>query len=282
MTPLTLALPKGRMHDNVVRLLADAGIELRQSPRGYRPEVSLPDVATKVLKPQSIVQMVHAGVRDCGFAGADWIRELGAEVVEILDTGLDPVRIVAAAPTDLLVDGALPDRSLVVASEYRRLTEAWMRDRDSFVRSYGATEVLPPEDADCIVDNTATGSTLRANNLEIVDELMRSSTRFIASRQACADPARKARIDEIALLLSSVLQARTRVMIEVNVARDRLDAVLGVLPSMRRPTVAELAQGEGFAVRSAVPRTELARVVPLLKDKGGTDIVVTEFAGIVP
>lgn len=282
MAQLKLALPKGRMHDNVVRLLDDAGIQLRVSPRGYRPTVSLADVETKILKPQSIVEMVHAGTRDVGFAGADWVAELQADVVEVLDTGLDPVRVVAAAPVDLLVDGQLPDRPLVVASEYLRLTRAWARPQDRVIRSYGATEVLPPEDADCIVDNTATGSTLRANNLQIVHEVMRSSTRFIAHPAAWNDPAKRARIEEVALLLSAVLEARPRVMIEVNVTREQLDALLDVLPSMRQPTVAELAHDSGFAVRSAVPRSQLAVVVPRLKSVGGTDIVWTEIAGIVP
>jgi len=282
MAQLKLALPKGRMHDKVVRLLDDAGVELRVSPRGYRPTVSLPDVETKILKPQSIVEMVHAGTRDLGFAGADWIAELQADVVEVLDTRLDPVRVVAAAPVDLLEDDQLPDRPLVVASEYVRLTTAWARPQDRVVRSYGATEVLPPEDADCIVDNTATGSTLRANNLQIVDELMRSSTRLVAHPRSMEDPGKRARIEELALMISAVIDARDRVMVEVNVARDALESLLDVLPSMRQPTVAELAHDSGFAVRAAIPRRELAVVVPRLKSVGGTDIVWTEIAGIVP
>ncbi len=279
---LELALPKGRMYDGVVRLLADAGVTVRESPRGYRPLVSLPEVATKVLKPQSIVEMVHAGTRDLGFAGADWIAELGADLVEVLDTGLDPVRVVAAAPRELVEDGRLPARPLRCASEYEQLTRRWMRPGDTFFRSWGATEVLPPEDADVIVDNTATGSTLRANNLVIVGELLRSSTRLVASRQAMDDPARRARVEEIALILGSVLTARARVMVEVNVARRALEALLEVLPCMREPTISELARGAGFAVKAAVPRADLAVVVPRLKAVGGSDIVVTELAGIVP
>ncbi|MEN0065375.1 MAG: ATP phosphoribosyltransferase [Myxococcota bacterium] len=282
MSQLKLALPKGRMHENVVRLLDDAGIQLRVSPRGYRPTVSLTDVETKILKPQSIVEMIHTGTRDLGFAGADWIAELQVDVVEVLDTKLDPVRVVAAAPVDLLENGKLPDRPLVVASEYMRLTQAWARPGDRVVRSYGATEVLPPEDADCIVDNTATGSTLRANNLQIVHELMRSSTRLIANSRAMEDPGKRARIEEIGLMLSAVIEARPRVMVEVNVSREALEQLLDVLPSMRQPTVAELAHGSGFAVRSAIPRGDLPLVVPRLKSVGGTDIVWTEIAGIVP
>lgn len=282
---IRLALPKGRMQDGVLALLAHAGISVRASARGYRPVVSLDHVETKVLKPQNVVEMLHTGTRDVGFCGADWIAELDADVVEVLDTKLDPVRIVAAAPTDLLVDGALPAQPLVVASEYQRLTRAWIEARGldaTFVRSYGATEVFPPEDADCIVDNTATGSTLRANQLQIVEDLMRSSTRLVASRRAMDDPARRDRIEALALLLSAVVEARNRVMIEVNVTEQALAAVLDVVPGMKEPTVSPLARSSGYAVKAAVYRSELPRVVPQLRARGGTDIVVTELAGVLP
>jgi ATP phosphoribosyltransferase len=281
---LRLAVPKGRMHDNVVSLLADAGIGLRASTRSYRPETNLPGVEVKVLKPQNIVEMLHLGSRDIGFAGADWVAELGSELVELLDTGSDPVRVVAAAPVALLDDGRLPRRPLVVASEYERLTRGWIAARGldaTFVRSYGATEVFPPEDADCIVDNTATGSTLQANGLQIVDELMRSSTRLYANPRALADPAKREAVERFVLLVRSVLDARGRVMVEVNVTAECLERVIEALPSMREPTISTLHGGAGYAVKSAVPRAALARVIPEVKARGGTDIVVTRLAQIV-
>src|SRR5213593_5269314 len=121
-----LGLPKGRMEQAVLTLLADAGIRVRPSARGYRPDVSLAGAEAKMLKPQNIVEMLALGSRDIGFAGADWVAELEANVVELLDTGLDPVQVVAATPQTLLVDGHLPDRRLVVASEYERLAERWI------------------------------------------------------------------------------------------------------------------------------------------------------------
>ena len=281
---LRLAIPKGRMETGVVSLLAEAGMKLTQTARSYRPDVSLPSCEVKVLKPQNIVEMLHAGSRDVGFAGADWVAELDGDLVELVDTGLDPVRVVAAAPSAIVgQDGSLPRGPLVVASEYERLTTRWIADRGldaRFVRSYGATEVFPPEDADLIVDNTATGSTLRANALEIVDELMTSSTRLYASPRAL-DTHREA-IDRLVLLVRSVLEARRRVMVEVNVEPDRLEALLAVLPCMRQPTVSQLAGGAGFAVKAAVPRSDLPTVVPKLKAAGGTDVVVPQIAQIVP
>jgi ATP phosphoribosyltransferase len=150
------------------------------------------------------------------------------------------------------------------------------------VRSYGATEVFPPEDADCIVDNMATGETLRANGLVIVDELMRSSTRLYANPHALERSAKRERIERLVLLLRSVLDARQRVMLEVNVPADRLEAVIAVLPSMREPTMAPLHGDQGFAVKAAVPRHDLPTVIPEIKARGGTDIVVTALAQIVP
>jgi len=283
---LRLGLPKGRMHDGVITLLHDAGIRVANTARGYRPSITLAGCEVKILKPQNIVEMLHAGSRDLGFAGADWVAELDGRLVELVDTGLDPVRVVAAAPRTILdADGELPARHLVVASEYERLTRRWIDQRDldaTFVHSYGATEVFPPEDADLIVDNTATGSTLEANGLDVVDELMGSSTRLYANEAALDDPERREIIDRLVLLIRSVLEARKRVMVEVNVSAERLPALLEVLPCMRQPTISTLAGDEGFAVKAAVPRTELPDVIPKLTECGGTDVVVTRLDQIVP
>jgi len=282
---LRLALPKGRMHAGVVQLLTDAGVEVRGESRGYRASLSLPGCEAKLLKPQSIVEMLQSGTRDAGFAGADWVAELGADPVEVLDTGLDPVSVVAAAPTAFLVDGALPRRSMTIASEYVALTKRWVLDSGldaRVVRSYGATEVFPPEDADFIVDNTATGSTLRANGLTVFEELMRSSTRLYASRDAWADPSRRSVIEELALLVNAVLEARSRVLIEINISAADLESLVAMVPCMREPTVARLHGDAGFAVKAAVPRRDLAELVPRIRAAGGTDIIVTEPSQIVP
>ncbi|MBM4394410.1 MAG: ATP phosphoribosyltransferase [Deltaproteobacteria bacterium] len=284
MSVLRLALPKGRMQEGIFSLLADSGLKVRAGARAYRPTVSIPGFDAKILKPQNVIGMLAAGLRDAGFAGADWVAELGADLVEVLDTGLDPVRLVAAAPAGFLEEGRLPTRHVVVASEYERLTLAWIRDKGldaRFVKSWGATEVFPPEDADCIVDLVQSGDTLRANGLYVVDELSRSSTRLYASRSAWADPGRRAAIDRLALLVRSVLEARGRVMVEVNVAADRLEAVVAVLPCMREPTISKLHHEGGYAVKAAVPRADLPRVIPEIKAAGGSDIVVTALAQIV-
>ena len=283
---IRIGLPKGRMQDGVLALLGDAGVNVRLGGRSYRPVVSWSGFQAKLLKPQNVVKMLHTGSRDIGFAGADWVAELGADLVELLDTGLDPVQVVAAAPAALLVEGELPaNRPLVVASEYVRLAERWIADQPFqaiFVRSYGATEVFPPEDADLIVDNAATGSTLRENRLVVVDTLMHSSTRLYANGAALADPARSGPIKDLVLLLTSVLEARSRVMLELNVSEADFDRVVSVLPCMREPTVSRLHGESGYAVRAAVPRRGLPALLLEVKVLGGTDLVVSQPQQIVP
>ncbi len=281
---LRLALPKGRMQDEVLKLMADAGLPVRLGGREYRPTVAAGRFNSKILKPQNIIEMLAAGSRDVGFAGADWVRELDADVVELLDTGFDPVRLIAAAPASLLENGHLPRRQLLVASEYASLTANWIARRGidaKFVRSYGATEVFPPEDADLIVDNSATGATLAANGLTIVDMLMTSSTRVYASPSALEIPARRAAIEGFTMLLRAALDARRRVMLEVNVTAAALEAVCAALPCMREPTISPLHGDAGFAVKAAVERSALPVVVPAIKARGGTDIVITALAQIV-
>lgn len=280
-----LALPKGRIEAGVLTLMTDAGLEVRTGGRSYRPHLSVPGFEVKLLKPQNIVEMLAAGTRDVGFAGADWVAEKDADLVELLDTGLDSVELVAAAPSSVLDEGALPDRRMTVASEYQRLTRAWIEQRGiraDFVRSYGATEVFPPEDADVIVDITATGETLSANGLTIIDRLMSSSTRLYASREAISAPDKKTAIESLVLGLESVLEARRRVMVELNVSESLLEQVIAVLPRMREPTISTLHGEEGMAVKAAVPRPELPLLIPMLKERGATDIVVSRLEQIVP
>lgn len=285
VTAVRLGLPKGRMQAGVLRLMTEAGMDLAVNERDYRPSGQVYGLDVKVLKPQNIVEMLEAGSRDLGFAGADWVAELGVDLVEVLDTGLDPVHIVAAAPVSILENGGLPKRHLVVASEYASITTSWIQNKGldaSFVRSYGATEVFPPEDADCIVDNSATGSTLRANGLAIVDDLMYSTTRLYANPRALEDPIKRERIEWFTLLCESVLNARRRVMLEVNVDAARLESLIEILPAMKEPTVARLMGDSGYAVKVAAPRSSLHSLIPAIRARGGTGIIITQPSQIVP
>ncbi|MDP2875332.1 MAG: ATP phosphoribosyltransferase [Holophaga sp.] len=280
---IKLALPKGRMAEGVLQLMSEAGMKVLANGRNYRPLCSDPRFELKILKPQDIVRMVELGRHDLAFAGYDWVIELGASVEELLDTELDSVRIVAAAPNEFVASGELRTRPIVVASEYERITTQWLAKEGFdavFVRSHGATEVFPPEDADLIVDNTATGRTLVENGLTEIATLMRSSTRLIANPSLMQGPNREV-VEEFLLLMRSVLDARKRVMLEMNVSAAALEAVLRELPCMRRPTVMPLSGDGGFAVKSAVLRADVARSIPRLKAAGATDILEYPFSKVV-
>lgn len=360
-----LALPKGHMQVEVCRLLEDAGVRMTLgNARGYRPSIPLPNYDVKLLKPQNILGMLLAGTRDIGFAGGDWVEELSITgLVEVLDTGLDPVRIVAASPDpNILTKGVgLGGRKLIVATEYCGLTQKWLAEMKidaTVLRSYGATESLPPEDADLIVDNAATGSTLKvrdrarlatslcfaaaaradlparththtcfsastcllpncaqANNLEIMATLMKSTTRLYASAAAWAQPAKRVRIERLAMLLKAVLEARKRLMVTFNIPKDGLETILEALPAcvdpltallhsldeeiasilrhthppphslsnrrMRAPTVSPLHHNLGYSIQIAAPTSDVPTLIPKIKAAGGTDIVVSTIRMLV-
>lgn len=281
---LKLTLPKGRIQEKVMRLLEQIGLSFTFNSRSYRPVCSDPTIEVKLLKPQNIPNLVALGRHDCGFTGKDWVLEQEADVVEWMDLGFDPVRIVAAVPEDLVQNDGYKNRKIVVASEYRKLTLDYIQKQGLnavFIQTYGATEALPPEDADMIVDNTSTGSTLRQNRLTIVDELMRSTTRFICNKELLDDPWKRRKMEEIQMLMKSAMQAEAKVLLEMNVPKEAFDRVVNNLPCMRSPTVSPLYNDEGFAVKIAVPSKEVPTLIPQLVAAGARDILEYKLEKIV-
>ncbi len=281
---LKLVLPKGRIQIAVQAALAECGITLSGAERTYRPSVNVDGIQVKLLKSQNIPPLLALGQHDCGFAGADWVKEQDADVVELLDLGFDPVKIVAAIPEDQDWD-AIRQRPIIAVSEYRRLTTDWLKGLGvdfTFVRSYGATEVFPPEDADLVVDNTATGATLRANRLQIVETVMESTTRFLAHPAALEDMEKRESIENLVVLLRGVLASKKRVLLEMNAPPASLDTVVGLLPAMKSPTVSKLHREEGFSVRAAVPMSAVRTLVPQLLAAGATDILELPIRKIIP
>lgn len=278
-----LAVPKGRIQDGVAALLADAGLPLKSGARSYRPSVPAGGPEVKILKPQNIPELVALGVYDAGFTGSDWVKETGARVTELLDTGLDPVRIVAAVPAGVTL-ARLRRRRILAASEYPRLAGAFLRAKGldfHLLKTYGATEVFPPEDADLIVDNCATGQTLAQNGLEILAELAASTTRFIASPNAMKDPAKATVLRDLAGVMQGVLAARERVLLEMNVDGRRLEALVKALPAMKSPTVQPL-HGGGYAVKVAVRKGEVRALLPRIRALGATDILEYALRKVLP
>jgi ATP phosphoribosyltransferase len=281
MPSLKIIIPKGRLHGKVVDLLNDCGYGIETDERVYIPRVADGEIEAKLLKPQNIPRLIELGSHDAGFCGYDWIRETAADVVEILDLGFNPVKIVAAAPF------AFTGRkrgSIVAASEYEMLARRFLEKRYRkyiFIRTFGATEVFPPDDADIIIDNMASGRTLKEHGLKVIATLLLSSTRFIANRRALQDPRKRDKIEQMKTLFKAVIDARERVMLEMNVAEDKLAEVVKALPCMRAPTVSPLFGGKGYSVKTAIKKHEAAGLITLLKKMGANDILETEFRKVV-
>lgn len=283
MKKLSMVIPKGRIFDKVSILLQEAGIGLISNHRVYVPHIQDPEIEAKIMKPQNIAQLIELGSHDVGFTGFDWIKETEAEVEQLLDLEFDPVKVVSAVP-EYKEPNALYRNKIVVASEYENISRKYLEQAGYdflLLRTFGATEAFPPQDADMIIDNVSTGQTLEDHSLKILDEILESSTRMIANRESLKDPEKKEKIEELVLLFQAVLNARQRVMLEMNVPKDKLEAVIQILPCMRAPTVAPLYQESGFSVKSAVERRKTLKLIPCLKKMGATDILEYEFRKVV-
>jgi ATP phosphoribosyltransferase len=293
MENLRVLVPKGRIFDNVAALFADAGFPISLADRTYRPSLAADWLDAKIMKPQNVGELLELGSHDAGFTGIDWIKESGADVVEVLDLGFDRVRIVAAVPSNMsssaeAIKAALKNKHFVVATEYVNLAESWLKKNGynyRILRTYGATEVFPPDDADMIIDNTSSGQTLKDNGLIIIDTILESSTRFVASKAAMANAEKRGRIEELAMLFKAVLEGRRRVMLEMNFTKESFEAIASgkeKLPAMRSPTVAPLYGDSGYAVKIAVNKDEIPELIPRLKKLGAQDIVEYDLRKVVP
>jgi len=283
MNKLSMVIPKGRIFKKVVGLLNDASLGFEANDRLYVPHIGDPEIEGKIMKPQNIARLIELGSHDVGFTGFDWVVESGAEVVELMDLKFDPVKIVAAIP-EAMNENKLMQRKILVASEYEKISSQFLTNKgyDYFlIRTFGATEAYPPEDADMIIDNISTGQTLKDHKLKIVDEIMTSSTRFIANAESLNETWKKEKIEELVMLFQSVLNAKDRVMLEMNVPAEKLDEIVNILPCMRAPTVAPLFEGQGYAVKSAVRKEETVKLIPQLKKIGATDILEFEFKKVI-
>ncbi len=275
MTILKIAIPKGKLQPAISELLVDIGIKLYGDARNYRPGCSDERLEVKLLKGQNIPSLIEIGQHDIGFAGLDWVAEQDADVEVINNLGFNPVQIVACIPEDWDVE-ELRQRPIIVATEYMTLAKQYL-DKQGFdyqlIRSYGATEVFPPEDADMVIDNTSTGTTIKANRLKIIDTVYRSSTQFIANKDTLKNPQKRAIIDDILLLMNGVLNARERVLLEMNCPKSVVSDIVELLPAMRSPTVSELYNSDAYSIRAAIPTQSAPSLIPQLIAAGAVDIL---------
>ena len=284
MEKLRILVPKGRIFENISRLFSESGFPFSLSDRTYRPALGADWLDAKIMKPQNVGELLELGSHDAGFTGIDWILENRANVEEILDLGFDKVKLVAAIPAGVSEED-LKSRKIVVATEYVNLSEAWLRQGSwsyRLLRTHGATEVFPPDDADMIIDNTSSGQTLRDNGLKIIATLMESSTRFVASKAAMANAEKRKRIEELAMLFKAVLDGRDRVILEMNVTKEKFQEMIKDLPAMRSPTVAPLYGEDGYAIKIAVKKNEIPDLIPRLKKAGATDILEYDLRKVIP
>ncbi|HID23756.1 MAG TPA: ATP phosphoribosyltransferase, partial [Planctomycetaceae bacterium] len=251
------------------------------SSRSYYPTIDDEQIECLLIRAQEMARYVEQGVLDAGITGLDWVLETGAEVVEVCELMFSkvsrrPVRWVLCVPNDSPVQNVKDLEGKRIATEAVGLTKNYLEKhgvRAKVEFSWGATEVKPPRLADAIVEVTETGSSLRANNLRIVDEVLQSTTRFIANKQSWKDPWKRTKLENIALMLRSCLAAEGKVGLMMNVRRVDLQTVLDHLPALQKPTVSSLSDPEWVAVNTIVDEKTVRTIVPRLKEAGATGIV---------
>ena len=290
---LRLVLPKGSLEKATMELFDAADLSVRRSSSvQYSASINDPRVdEVRILRPQEIPVYVAEGLFDIGITGRDWVEETSSDVVSLGELKYskatsDPVRLVVAVPNDSPIR-SVEDLSdgVRVSSEYPELTKRFFAERGitADVRlSYGATEAKVPDIVDVAVDLTETGRALRAAGLRIVDTIITSYTEVVANRQSYDDPEKQHAMNQLMILLQGALEARTQVLVKLNVSDGvSLDKVIGLLPSMKAPTVNELHGGAGFAVETVVPKAQINILIPDLKDAGASDIIELPLAKIV-
>jgi ATP phosphoribosyltransferase len=286
---LKIGIPKGSLSDSTVDLFSRAGFRINVSSRGYYPTIDDPELSGIMFRAQEMSRYVEDGVLDCGLTGYDWIRENGSDVHEVCELVYSkstsrPARWVLAVPNESSVRTPEDLQGGIVATELVNVTRAYFADKGIDVRiefSWGATEVKARL-LDAIVDVTETGSSLKANNLRVLDEILSSTTRFIANRRAYDDPWKQEKIEAISLLLRGAIEARAKVGLKLNAPAAALDAVLSLLPSERSPTISQLADKSYVAVEVILEADVERRIVPQLQKAGASGIIVYPLNKVIP
>ncbi len=286
---LKLGLPAGSLQEATAELFRKAGYKISFASRSYSPAIDDDEIECLLIRAQEMARYVSEGVLDAGITGHDWIEETGADVVEVCELVFSkvsrrPVRWVLCVPDDSPVQSVKDLEGKRIATEAVGLTTRYLAKHGVNAKvefSWGATEVKPPKLADAIVEVTETGSSLRANNLRIVDEVIRSTTRLIANRSAWADPFKREKLDNVALMLRAVLAAEGRVGLMMNVRRSDLDAVLSVLPALQKPTISSLSDRDWIAVNTILEESVVRSIVPKLKSAGAQGLVEYEITKII-
>ena len=289
---LSLVLPKGSLERATLDLFDAADLTVRRSSdREYHASIDDPRIErVRFLRPQEIPSYIERGLFDLGITGRDWITETGAEVASLGELHYSkvtsqPVRVVLAVPNGSPWQSVtdLPE-GVRISTELPAMTSRYLAEhgvKAMVIPSYGATEAKVPDIVDAIVDLTETGSSLRRNGLRILDTLLTSYTELVANTEAYADGAKRAAMEDIALLLSGAIRARGNVLLKLNVPSAQLTAVTAMLPAMSSPTITALARGDMNAVETVVPKRSVNTLIPALKAAGARDILEIPISKIV-
>ena len=278
---LNLGIPSGSLQDACADLFQRAGYRITFAKRSYYPEIDDPEIDCLLVRAQEMARYVEQGVLDAGITGHDWVRETGADVAELAEfvfskVSRRPTRWVLCVPNDSDVRTVRDLQDKRIATEVVNLTRSYLAGHGVSAQvefSWGATEVKPPRLADAIVEVTETGGSLRANNLRIIDEVLVSTPRLIANREASEDPWKRTKLDNIGLMLASCLAAEGRVGLMMNVRQADLEAVTAILPALRNPTISHLSDPDWVAISTIIEEAAVRVIVPALKKAGATGIV---------
>lgn len=287
---LKIAIPKGSLQEPTIELLAKAGYDIYVSSRGLRPASNDPELDLYLIRAQEIGRYIGQGFLDCGITGFDWAYENGVQLVDLAElpysrASTRPTKWVLVVPEDSPIQKPEDLEGKRIATEGIGITKRYLEERGISAEvefSWGATEVKVPDLVDAIVDVTETGSSIKANRLRIVDTLLTSFPHFYANTDAAADPWKREKMDRIALLLKAALGARGKVGLKMNLPQPQLAALLELLPSLRRPTVSQLAEEGWVAVETIIDETVVRDIIPALKQLGAEGIIEYPLNKIVP
>ena len=278
---LKLGIPKGSLENATIDLFRRAGFQIATSSRSYFPTIDDPQIECMLIRAQEMARYVEDGILDAGLTGRDWIEENEADVVAVADLiyakqSFGKVRWVLAVPEASVFHTVHDLAGRIIATELVATTKRYLAKHGVQAKvefSWGATEVKPPVLADAIVEVTETGSSLRANNLKIIDTVMESNTQLIANKASWEDAQKRRKLEDIRMLLDGAINALGKVGLMLNVHKDNLAGVLAVLPALKRPTISHLSDEEWLAVNTILDETTVRDIIPRLKLAGGEGIV---------
>ncbi|MCL2492354.1 MAG: ATP phosphoribosyltransferase [Coriobacteriia bacterium] len=287
---LKLGLPKGSLQESTFQLFQHAGFDISTHSRSYYPAVNDPELEILLMRAQEIPRYVSEGVLDAGISGLDWILENDADVVEVADmvyskNTSNPIRLVIAVAEDSDIQTVEDLNGKRIATELVNVTKNFLCEKgiDASVEySWGATEVKVPQLVDAIAELTETGSSLRANKLRIVDEILESTTRLFANKDAWDDTWKRAKLESIAVLLQGALRARSKVGLKMNVPEDALDTIIEILPAMKQPSISKLLHSDWMAIEVVLDEIQVRDLIPLLKAAGAQDIIEYPLSKVIP